>query len=673
MNIRVDSKPRCAVFTGPYLSGKTTLLEAVLSASGATKRKGAIKNGNTVGDSSPEARARTMSTELNIATTSYLGDTWTFVDCPGSIELAQDSRDALMIADIAVIVCEADAGKAIALSPMLKFLDDHAIPHAIFINKMDVATTGIRETVEALQNVSKHPLVLREIPIRDADTTVGMVDLVSERAFRWKQDGHSQLIQLPDTLKDREELERTQMLESLADFDDGLMEKLLEDVTPSTEEVYQNLTKDLQDDKIVPVFFGSAEGGHGVTRLLKLLRHEGPEPEKTAKRLGIEENGPAALVFKTQHGSQTGKLSFARILGGELSDGMTLGDQRISGIYKMMGARQDKISKAGLGDLAGLGRMDAVETGDLLTEEGKGAIPGRPAPLTPLISLAVHAENRNDEVKLSSALQKLAEEDPSLTFGPDPQTGEFLLSGQGEIHLLIAIDRMKNRYKLGLRSQSAQIPYKETIRKPVRKHARHKKQSGGHGEFGDVHMEIKPLPRGSGFIFSDTITGGAVPKNYIPAVENGVKEYLVRGPLGFTVVDISVNLYDGQHHTVDSSEMAFKKAAQLCMREAMPECGPVLLEPIMAVLISVPNEFTPKVQRLVSGRRGQILGFDAKSGWRNWDEVNAQMPQAEMHDLIIELRSMTMGVGSYTAEFDHLRELSGRIADDLIMAHKAEN
>jgi elongation factor G len=283
-----------------------------------------------------------------------------------------------------------------------------------------------------------------------------------------------------------------------------------------------------------------------------------------------------------------------------------------------------------------------------------------------MFALAVHARERSDEVKLTGALARLVDEDPSLSYGHDLDTGEFLLWGQGEMQVSIALDRLRNRFNIQVAGQRPQVPYKETIRGSVSQHARHKKQSGGHGEFGDVRVEIKALPRGAGFSFSDRISGGVVPKQYIPAVEAGVREYLARGPLGFPVVDIAVTLTDGQYHTVDSSDMAFRKAAQLAMREGMPKCGPVLLEPIFHVKIAVPSEFTSRIQRLVSGRRGQILGFEAKSDWKGWDEVSVLLPQAEMHGLIIEIRSATLGVGTFEWRFDHLQELSGKLADDVV-------
>jgi elongation factor G len=479
---------------------------------------------------------------------------------------------------------------------------------------------------------------------------------------------------LPDSLQDREQQARTEMLESLADFDDALLESLLEDVIPEAAEIYGNLAKDLQEAHIVPVFFGSAENENGVRRLLKALRHEAPEPGATAERAGIEADGEAVVqVFKTMNAAHTGKLSIGRVWHGSVKDGMTLDGSRVSGLFSLMGHKQDKRAAAPVGAVVGMGRMDEVATGSLLTPSATATPPGWPEPLRSLYSLAIHAEQRADEVKLSGALAKLVEEDPSFSFEPNQDTGELLLRGLGEVHLQIAIDRLKNRFNLGVTSSRPQVPYKETIRKSVSQHARHKKQTGGHGQFGDVHVDIKPLPRGSGFTFDNSISGGVVPRQYIPSVENGVKDYLSRGPLGFPVVDVSVTLTDGQYHSVDSSDMAFKSAAQLAMREGMPKCDPVLLEPIFHVDIAVPNEFTSRIQRLVSGRRGQILGFDAKPGWNGWDEVSVQMPQSEMHDLINELRSITLGTGTFEWRFDHLQELTGKMAEQVVVARNADD
>lgn len=666
-----NSGPRCAALVGPYTSGKTTLFEDLLFAAGAIDRRGTVKEGNTVGDAAPEARARAMSTELSVASFEYLGEPWTLIDCPGSVELTYDAQCAMMVADIVVVVCEPLPERAVTVSPILRFLDDRTIPHLLYINKMDLPEASVRATFEALQAVSGRPLVLREIPMRDAAGKItGHVDLVSERAWRWNPHKPSDLIRLPEQMQDDEATARGTLLEALADFDDTLMEELLEDVLPSTSEIYANLTRDLQRDLIVPVFFGSAENENGINRLLKALRHEAPGVAATADRLGITGgNGAVAQVFKTVYAGQSGKISLARVWVGTLRDGVVLGADRVGSVSAMMGRRPGPKGTAGAGEVVALGRMAAAATGDLLAEGGALARDW-PAPPPPLFALAIHAQRQADEVKLAGALTRLAEEDPSIRAALSPDTGELVLSGQGEVHLQIALARLKSDYGLVVTQDRPMVPYKETITGTARIHSRHKKQSGGHGEFADVHLEIRPQPRGAGFVFDDRITGGAVPRQYIPAVEKGVQAYMARGPLGFPVVDVAVSLTDGSFHSVDSSDMAFQKAAAKGMSEAMPQCAPVLLEPVLRVTVSVPSEFTPKVQRMVTGRRGQLLGFDGKAGWPGWDEVQALMPQAEIGDLVVELRSQSLGVGTYTCEFDHLRELSGREAERALSLHK---
>jgi elongation factor G len=656
------------------LSGKTTLLESLLFAAGAIGRKGSVKEGNSVGDGAPEARARKMSVEVSAGTCEFLGDQWTFLDCPGSVELSQETQHALMVADAAVVVCEPEISKALTISPLLKFLDDRKIPHMLFINKMDTAAHRVREVLEALQAISSRPLVLRQVPIRatdksGADHVTGYVDLVSERAYQYKPGQASDLIKIPEDFAEREQEARRTMLESLADFDDKLLEQLLEDAVPEKQEIYAQLSKDLAGDLIVPVFLGAAERDHGVRRLLKALRHEVPGPAETAKRLGVkaEANDAVAQVFKTYHQAHTGKLSLARIWQGKLQDGMNLNGQRVGGVSRMKGHELQKLASAGAGEVVALGRLDQVATGALLSSSGKASVATPwPERLAKLFSLAIETENRQDEVKLTAALAKILEEDPSLSLEQNPDTHEMVLWGQGEIHLQIAIDRLRLKYNLPVKSRRPQVNYKETIRRGITHHARYKRQTGGHGQFADIHVKIQPRARGAGFEFVDDVVGGAVPRNYIPSVEDGIREYMPRGPLGFPLVDFAVTLFDGQYHAVDSSDMAFKTVARQAMSEAMPKCDPVLLEPIFNVKIAVPNEFTSRVHGLISGRRGQILGFDAKEGWTGWDEVNALMPQSELHDLIIELRSLTLGVGSFAWKFDHLQELTGRLADKIV-------
>lgn len=673
MSDALTAATRCAALIGPYSSGKTTLLESLLFVTEAINRKGSVDDGNTVGDGAAVARARGFSVELSVANCSFMGDPWALIDCPGSIEFAQDARNALMVADIAIVVCEPDIGKAQAMAPILKFLDDHDVPHLIFINKMDHPGVSVRDTLAALQGASQRPLVLRHVPIRDGEAITGYVDLISERAYAWKPGETSALVEMPADVSDRTVAARQELLETLADFDDTLLEQLLEDVKPEKTEVYRHLAETMAHDQAVPVMLGAAETVGGVFRLWKALRHDTPDVAATAARRGFEPAGePVAQFFKTSH-ARSGKLSHARVWSGGISDGMQLGGTRVGSLFSMLGQQQNKLATAEAGAVVALGRMDDVQTGDVLAESGQ-AVAGEPwaEPLSPVFAAAINAEKRDDEVKMSAALARLIEEDPSCSIDHNADTHELVLWGQGEIHLAVAAEQLREKYNVGVTTARPQVAYKETIRKPVEQHARHKKQSGGHGQFADVKIEIRPQPRGAGFEFDNRIVGGSVPKQYIPSVETGVKHYLTIGPLGFPVVDVSVCLLDGQFHAVDSSDMAFQTAAQMAMREGMPQCSPVLLEPVCHVDVDVPSEHTSKVNTLVTGRRGQLLGFDAKPGWDGWDTVSALMPQAEMVDLIVELRSLSQGTGTFRFRFDHLQELTGRDADAVVNQRQSE-
>ena len=671
MTDRQDPGPRCIALVGPYLSGKTSLLESILHLTGAASRKGSVGQGNSVGDSSPEARARGMSTELNVATANYLDDSFTFLDCPGSIEFLQETLNAAVAIDAAVVVCEADTDRMLALAPVLKLLGDRDIPHVIFVNKIDKTHSRISDVFEALKRVSGKPLLLRQIPIKEGDDIVGYVDLASQRAYRYGHDASSQRIDVPEAMADEVAEARFAMLETMSDFDDALMEILLEDEEPEIGYVFGDLTKEHRAGQVVSVVMGAGEHDNGVKRLLKALRHEAPGFAMTRRKLdfGDVSGDVVAQVLKTYHTAHGGKLSVARVLRGEIRDGMSLAGERVSGLYHMLGSQTRKVERAGVGEVVALGRLDKAGTGDTLTaaKDAGGGLP-RAEILPPVFSLSLSAEERSDEVKLSGAVAKVIEEDSSISVEHSHETNEFVLWGQGEIHLRVVADKLMSKYGLKVTTRVPRVPYKEAIRKSIVKKARHKKQTGGHGQFGEVVLEIKPLPRGSGFSFEQKISGGVVPKQYIPSVGNGVRDYLGRGPLGFPVVDIAVTLIDGSFHAVDSSDMAFRTAGRMAMSQALPQCSPVLLEPIINVRIVVPSEFTAKVNALISGRRGQILGFDARDGWDGWDAVSGFMPQSEIHDLIVELRSLSQGVGTYQWKFDHLAELTGKLADDVIAA-----
>ena len=670
--------PRTVALVGPYGSGKTTLLESILAITGATQRKGSVTQKNTVGDTAPEARARQMSIEVNCATTKYLDDSFTFLDCPGSIEFLQDTLNVLPGVDAAVVVCEPEPAKVQMLKPYLKRLEDLAIPHFLFVNKIDKSGGALRDLLGTLQQASDTPLLLRQIPIWEDGVVTGFVDLALERAFVYREHAESQLIELNGDVKEREKEARFQMLEKLADYDEHLMEELLSDVEPPRDEVFDDLARELSEGLIVPALIGSAERDNGVRRLLKALRHEVPGVEATCARLGLKTNGEAVVqILKTYHSSHGGKLSLARVLAGAAKDGAVLqrrdgGDARIGGIFALKGEAQTKLADAKAGDTVAFGRLEGVVTGETLATGTVASLPKIAIEqLAPVYRLAIEAADRKDEVKLTAAIAKLREEDPSLHFEQNAELHEIALVGQGEIHLKVAVEKLQSKYGLKLNTHLPHVPYKETIRKGTTQRGRHKRQTGGHGQFGDVVIDIRPLPRGSGFVFEDAITGGVVPKNWIPSVEKGVAEYLKEGPLGFPVVDLAVKLIDGSYHTVDSSDAAFQTAGRIAMKEGMPNCSPVLLEPIMHVRIHAPNDATAKVNAIVSGRRGQLMGFDAREGWRGWDTVEAQMPMSELHGLIIDLRSLTQGVGTFETKFDHLAELTGKLAEQVVATRKA--
>ena len=670
---------RNVALVGPGGTGKTTLMESLLFVTGAIQRKGKTTDGNTVGDASAEARARQMSTELSAASFTHQGSDeahrFTILDCPGAVDFAAEAKAALLGVDLAVVVVEPVVERMNAVAPLLQHLDAANLPHVVFINKMDRSEVRYRDLLDALRQISSRPVVPHQYAIGRGEDLVGYIDLVTEQAYAYQDGAPSDRIDLPEDYLEREQAARTEMLETLADFDDDLMEKLLEDEEPTTDEILKDLQKTLKADQVVPVFMGVAEKDMGVRRFLEALVLEAPDPATRAEALGIDQTGPTTVqILKNYHQPHAGKLSLARIWAGAVKDGMQLGGMRVGGVYRLMGYSQESLGEAQAGDIVALARMDEARPGAVLTNGAAQPDAAFPRLETgqPMFAFAVQAANRNDEVKLSASFHKLCDEDPSLALESDPENHQTLLWGQGEIHLKVALERLRNKYHVEITPHPPKTGYKETIKKGANAHGRHKKQSGGHGQFGDVKIEIRPLQRGEGFAFDNKIVGGAVPKQYIPAVEAGAKDYMAKGPLGFPVVDVGVTLTDGQFHTVDSNELSFKMATALALKEGLPNCNPVLLEPILAVTISVPTDATAKALQLVSQKRGQILGYEAKIGWPGWDEIKAHLPQNETHDLIVSLRSMSQGTGFFTWTYDHLQEVPPKLAETLAAQAREE-
>jgi len=665
--------PRLIAIVGPFQSGKTSLLEGILARGGALARQGTVRDGTSVGDSSSEARSHAMSVEPNVASVDYMGDRLTFFDCPGSIEFIHDMRPALPVCDAAIVVCEADPRKIPALQVILRELEELGLPRILFLNKIDQANGSLRETLELLQPASRTPLLLRQIPVWENGVATGFVDLALERAFLYRESSPSTVIEMPAGVVQEEKHARYSMLERLADYDDTLMEQLLNDIEPPKDLVFDDLRRDLREGRVVPVLMGSATEGHGVTRVLKAVRHEAPAIGHTRKRLGLDDAGPAlAQVIRTVHTAHGGKLSLSRVLRGAFPDGATVVnshgvEERIGGLARLTGATSVKMGRAEEGDTVAFARLENLETGDRFAE-GKAAPAAAALPPPPHATqaFAIKVKDRKDEVRLAAALAKLCEEDPALSFVQDAEMSEMKLYGQGEMHLRVTTERLADRFGVTIHTAKPTVAYRETIRDAVTVRGRHKKQSGGHGQFGDVVVEVAPRGRGEGFQFAERVHGGAVPTQYFSYDEAGAKDAMARGPLGFPVVDIAVTLTDGSYHTVDSSDMAFRAAGRIALDDALAKARPVLLEPILSVTIFVPSDALARASALVSARRGQILGFEAREGWKGWEALRALIPEAEIGDLIIELRSATAGVGAFETKFDHLAELTGKAADHVV-------
>jgi elongation factor G len=674
-NGAIANGTRVIALVGPAGAGKTSLAEAMLFAAGATDRLGSTANGTSMGDSSPEARQRGGSVELNLYNFKYLDDEFALVDCPGSVGFVADGARGVAVADMAIIVVDPDPARAPLAAPALRMLDELGIPHLIFVNRIDQAHGRIRDLLSALQPVSVSPLIARQIPIREGEKVTGFVDLALERAYHYRPGKESEQIDIPADLQQREAEARTQMLEHLADHDDELLEQLLMDQAPERDRVLTDLARETGESLAVPVLFGSASSAWGIRRLLKALRHETPGPKATADRLGVSD--PALFVFKVSNSGSVGRLALARALGGSISEGAELNTKggeaaRLGALFKVQGEKTQKVTEARDGDVVAIAKVDTVKAGEWLS---KGKAPGEVDVELPArnCALAIEPTDRKDDVKLSGALHKLLEEDSALILEHDEANHEMRLRGVNDEHLKTTMAKLKRRYGVGVTSHPPAIGYRESIRKAVaHQRGRHKKQTGGHGQFGDVIIDITPLPRGSGFRFEEKIHGGAIPKQWIPAVEEGVAEAMVKGPLGFQVVDVAVTLVDGSYHTVDSSELAFRLAGRIAMQEALAAAQPHLLEPMHRLVVVCPSNATSRITSAVAGRRGQMLGMGPRDGWAGWDRVDALIPEAELSGLEAELRSQSQGLATYEAELDHLAELNGPLADKVIQQRVPE-
>jgi elongation factor G len=682
------SSIRNVAIIGTNRSGKTSLVESLLHLTGAISRRGKITDGTMTTDFEPEATARQISTQVSAARTTYNNVLFNILDCPGFVDFSEEVKIALMGADVAVFVVEPDPHKLIQIDTLLSFTEEIGISRLVFVNKMDKPDLAFTETLQTLKEMpgtkTPRPLAPMQYPLGSGSHWKGYVDVLRKEAYTYGEHGMPVAARVPADLADELDKAREKLIESLADTDDALLELVLEGQEPPLEALEQDLKRAVKLGTFVPILIGSAHTDAGIFSLLDAIISLCPSPldreykDKNGKSLTPKSDGPViAQVVKTYIHPQSGKLSLTRVFSGTVTADSQFHDtntdgpkERIGGLYWLMGKRHESMPIAGPGSIVAIARLETPASGHTICTEKENTVMPMPPPPPPLYSLAIAPKNRNDEAKLSTLLGKIVEEDPVLKVDRDPDTHEFCIYGQGEVHLTLTRQRLERKYHIELESKRPSIAYKETVQTKQEAHGRHKKQTGGRGQFGEVYFKIEPRERGAGSKFSESIVGGAVPRQYIPGVEKGVTEALGRGPLaGFPVVDVSVNLYDGSYHDVDSDEMSFRMAAIMAMREGLSKAHPIILEPVAEVKIMTPRAYTSGVLGQTNGLRGQILGYGPHATRSGWDEVTAYVPRAELWDYIIELRTLTQGLGSYIWKFDHLGPVPPSISQHLIAEH----
>ena len=634
------------VFTvlGPSQSGKSTLVDGLIGLE--------------------EQRPKILDIPgvAKVSQFSFMGDDWTSVDIAGGAENLSAAGSALAASDAAVLCVGADTEAAVLAAPYFRLIEEAGVPCFLFVNRVDAASGRMSEIISALQTYCRHGIALRQVPIRKGGQIVGSVDLISERAWQYQEGKTSALVEIPDSVANREQEARDHLLEALADFDDALMEQLIEDQQPLTEDVYQTATSVLQHHDLVPALMGSAEHRNGMQRLMKSLRHETPEAEVARERLS-ETADSLAVSFLADHVKHLGKTVLIRAFGDEVAGGQPLGGKTVGSITGL--DAKSAVSKLAPGQVGMTMKSDHLSAGQVLQADGAHPLPGWAQSHVPTYRRLVQPIHEKDEARLSTALDRLTEIDAGLSVVQDAQSGHPALGAQGPQHFRRITAKLADGF--GIEVEEHQVPsaYRETIRKSVSCHYRHRKQSGGAGQFADVVIDVKPLARGTGENFDEHIKGGAVPRNYIPAVEAGVREALAVGPNGFPVVDVSVTLTDGKHHSVDSSDFAFRTAGKNAMKEAMSDSGVTVLEPIAQVLIHVPSVYAGGLVATISGMKGQVMGFEGHPTAAGWDVFRAQLPMTALDELTNTLASAARGTGWFVAEFDHYTEVR---SDELVRA-----
>ncbi|SKA07592.1 elongation factor G [Consotaella salsifontis] len=644
---------RCFSVIGPSQTGKTTMVAKLASLEGAPR-----------GSTSPYG--------LTVTEFEFLGESWCALDAPGANEAVTVAQDVLLASDATILCVSPNPDEAVLVAPYLKAVEASGTPCIVFVNKMDETHGRLAELVSALQDYSNHPLILRQIPIREGETIVGSCDLISERAWRYRENQPSALVQIPQALIDQEHEARAELLEHLSEYDDWLLEELIEDRQPPSDALFALSSRVLRENRVIPVLIGAASHGNGMTRLMKALRHEAPKAGALRGRLaasaGVEEGKLTAVSFHAYHRQSVGKTVFVRALTDGLKQGAALGGASLGAVQDVANGKPLASGEAATGCVFATVKSDHLPAPALLSVDQVFAAPDWATPPTPMMERILVPVNERDDTKLSGILAKIAETDHGLQLSRDEDTGAKLVCVQGPVHLRDLGKTLTEVFHVDVTDKMPNAAYRETITKPAQVHYRHKKQTGGAGQFADVHLTIQPNERNQGFTFTEVVKGGAVPRNYIPSVEAGAKDAMETGPLGFPVVDVGVTLTDGQYHAVDSSDFAFRAAGKMGTKQGLSEAAPVLMQPIFRVEIHLPSVFSGGLIPIVSSIKGQVLGFDRHESAKGWDIFRALVPGGGLEDLAHALRSATQGIGYYIKTFDHFEEMYGKEADAVVAA-----
>lgn len=663
-------------------SGKTSLAEAMLYTSGAIDRLGKIDEGNTTCDFDPEEIKRRISISTAFAPCEWKNNKINILDTPGYFDFVGEVKSTIRVVESGIIVTCAVSGVEVGTEQVKKYADEAGLPHFFFINKMDRENANFYKVLDQIRRFFGQKAVPFQLPIGAEANFKGVVDIVHQKAYTFEAKGVKEC-PIPEELKSEMENYRSMLVEAVAETDDDLLTKYLEGEELSEEEIQKGLRKGVANGEINPILCGSALTNKGISLLMDTLCDYMPSPQDRAAEKGVNpatnaeeireckvEAKLAALVFKTMADPYVGKLTIFKVFSGKLQSDSTVYNatkgesEKIGQLYVMKGKKQENVAEVVAGDIAAVAKLQYTSTNDTLTDKDHPVMLSGIEFPKPVLSLAVEPKSKGDEEKISAGLTRLMEEDRTFEVIKSTETGQLLVSGMGEIHLEVLAGKLANKFGTEVVLDIPKVPYRETIRTTVKVEGKHKKQSGGRGQYGHVWLELQPLESEEGFEFEDKIFGGAVPRQYIPAVEKGIRESLKQGELaGYPVVGVKAILYDGSFHPVDSSEMAFKIAASMAFKKGTSQAKPVLLEPIMDIEVVVPESYMGDIIGDLNKRRGRIMGMEPRDGMQH---IKAQAPMAEMFRYATDLRSMTQGRGSYSSNFSHYEEVPAQLAEKII-------